>query len=182
MTIIEGIGGTVKLITFLSLFLILLAFQNCGDSARVNMILADENSSSFADDCIGLECVSPEELLWLKIREYEPYKILFSTQAAVGHFNVGGQCGTGLFENHTFLWELREGFGAQNVVGRGFADNRCYLGQFQVPISPNISPIFPDQRYQLQLELVGVGTSNEQFTNPMPSNKATLDILFLSTP
>jgi len=174
----------VKLLTAITLLVLVFIFQNCGDSARVSLVTAERYNSSLNQDCNGLECVNPEELLWIKIREYEPYKIHHPTFLEVGHFTIGGQCGTGLFENHTFLWEIREGFGAQAVVGRGFSDNRCYLGQFQIPVAANIingNPIRANQRYQLRVELVGVGSSNEQFTNPMPTNKSSLDILFLQT-
>lgn len=143
------------------------------------VMVGSETGSSVTDPCVGLECMNSQELLWLSIREYEPYRIDYDLHLQAGYFYVGGQCGIGLFANHTFLWELREGFGAQNVVGRGFSDNSCHNGQFQVLITPNAGNILVDRRYQLSLELVGIGEGGVQYTNPMPSNKGSLDVLFV---
>lgn len=160
---------------------ILVAFQNCGESARNTGLLQQSQnalSSTSADNCPQGVCSEAGQFVWMSIREYEPYKIQISTLNA-GHFNVGGQCGVGGFPHHSFIWELREGFGAQNIVGQGFSDDLCLSGLFNVPIIPNsVGTIQPDQRYTLNMRLVGVNENNEEVSNPQPSNQGSLDILF----
>ena len=60
-----------------------------------------------------------------------------------------------------------------------FSDDRCDLGQFQVPIIFNgtVTPT-PDQRYQLSMEIVGISANGEQLSNPSPVSKASLDVIF----
>lgn len=168
-------------IVMVFLFGSLLAFQNCGESVRNTGLLAQDSSILQQSNCEETNtCTQPAEYLWLQIREYEPYKIQISTVQT--HFNVGGRCGVGSFSNHSFLWELREGFGDQAVVGQGFEDNRCLNGQFIVPIINNQLALVPNQRYTLTMELVGVTEANTEVSNPNPSNVATLDILFTTEP
>ncbi|MEM7647469.1 MAG: hypothetical protein AAF203_11205 [Pseudomonadota bacterium] len=161
----------------LGLLIITLTFQNCGDSARNQLVLLDQVDEASLNACEGQECLLSAELLWLLIREYEPYRVDITSLVA-GHFTVGGQCGVGAFANHSFVWELREGFGAQRIVGRGVADNRCDLGQFQIPIVLNIADPEVDQRYQLLVEIVGIDENNSRITNPQPAARGALDIIF----
>ncbi len=161
---------------------LLLTFQNCGETARNTGFLEQGADLLQSNSCPGTNCVTSADYLWMSIREYEPYKIEIST-LNVGHFNIGGQCGVGDFPNHSFVWELREGFGAQNIVGQGFSDDRCDNGRFIVPILPNGGFVIqPDQRYTLRMELVGVTSTNEEVSNPMPNNQGSLDILFTTNP
>lgn len=183
MTIIEGYGGIVKALTLL-VFLagIILTFQNCGETARNTGILQQTEAYLEPASCPTGSCLTSADYLWLNIREYNPYQIEIST-LNTGHFNVSGLCGVGDFANHSFVWELVEGFGSQRVVGQGFSDNRCVNGRFVVPIVPNGTVVIqPDQRYTLFIELVGITDSNEEVSNPMPNNQGTLDILFTTTP
>lgn len=169
---------TFSLLAILTIFV--LAFQNCGEMARNTTVFTDQYASASADSCQGIDCTPPEELLWLKILEYEPYKIQFSSITA-GHFNIAGQCGVSTFPEHSFVYELRQAFGSEVVVGRGFIDNRCDLGQFSVPITANLSiPLQPDRRYRVSLELIGITRRGEQFTNPNPVNQASLEVIFTS--
>ncbi len=170
---------------FLTLIFIgtaLLVFQNCGDSARTIGLFADElGESSTSAQCQTPDCANPGQLLWLSIREYEPYKLNFDDIVRLGYFNVGGQCGIGFFPNHYFEWTLREGFGGQNIIASGAKDNLCDLGQFQLSVEFNgAQPPQANQRYQLTVDLIGVNENFQQFSNPMPANNATLDILFLT--
>jgi hypothetical protein len=160
-----------------SLISILLLFQNCGDTARSTTIFADQYLSS--NGCQTLDCSTSENLLWMQIREYEPYRVQYATLGS--HFNVGGQCGIGTFKNHSFLWELREGFGTQRVISTGYSDNRCNLGQFQVPIIFNSIIPNPDQRYQLTMEIVGISSSGEQIANSLPASRSSLDVIFTTS-
>lgn len=171
-------GGYLKVLLLTALLASIVLFQNCGETARNTTILADDYLAS--SGCNGLDCNAPEELLWVQIREYEPYKVQIATLE--GHFTVGGQCGTGTFSSHSFLWELREGFGRQQVIAAGFSDSRCYLGQFQVPIIFNGLPPTADQRYQLTMEIVGIGAGGEQVSNPLPASNASLDVIFTTDP
>lgn len=169
---------------FLALIFIgsaLLAFQNCGESARTVGIFADElDESSASAQCQTAECTDSGQLLWLSIREYEPYKLNFDDILRLGYFTVGGQCGIGFFSNHYFEWTLREGFGGQNIIASGAGDNLCDLGQFQLFVEFNgTQPPQANQRYQLTVDLIGVNQNFQQFSNPMPANNATLDVLFL---
>ncbi len=182
MAIIGCYGGRVKAFVALSILLgILLAFQNCGEVSRTNDLLQDSDYLS-ETSCVGEEsCGQNADYLWLRIREYEPYKIQIATVNG-GHFNVGGQCGVGTFTKHSFLWEIREGFGSQSVVGQGFRDDRCINGQFSVPINPKLKPLEVDKRYTLSLELVGITETGAEVSNPMPSNLGTLDVIFTTEP
>ena len=169
-------GDSLKIYVILTLLAsLLLLFQNCGDPARSRSIFLDQEIGS--SECSSIDCTASEELLWMQIREYEPYKIQFASLGS--HFTVGGQCGVSVFNNHSFLWELREGFGTQQVIASGFSDDRCDLGQFQVPIIFNgtVTPT-PDQRYQLSMEIVGISANGEQLSNPSPVSKASLDVIF----
>lgn len=158
---------------------IILSFQNCGETARNDVL--SQSADLLQSDCEDGSCLQAADFLWMSIREYEPYKIQLVT-VNVGHFNVGGQCGTGTFARHSFLWELREGFGQQRVVGQGFADDRCNSGQFIVPIVPNQLALQPDERYTLTMELVGITDTNAEVSNPMPANQGSLDIIFTTDP
>ncbi len=160
---------------------LLFVYQNCGQSVQNSDFLDQTEQLVATSLCEGGGCTEASELLWLKIREYEPYRIHIAT-VNFGHFNVGGRCGVGTFGRHSFLWELREGFGSQRLVGQGFQDDRCEFGQFIVPIVPNQLGLVPDQRYQLSMELVGITSSNREVSNPTPNNQATLDIIFTSEP
>ncbi len=179
----KGHGGQLKAIALLILISgIVLTFQNCGETARNTGLLQQTENVLGSDTCPTTSCLQPADFLWMTIREYEPYKIEIST-LNVGHFNVGGLCGTGEFQQHSFVWELREGFGNQEVVGQGAEDNLCEFGRFMVPITPNGAVVIqPDQRYTLTMELVGITATNEEISNPMPNNLGTLDILFTTTP
>lgn len=158
---------------------VFLAFQNCGETVpQANNF--GQVTQSAESDCRGVDCFAAEELLWLRIREYDPYRISLRNLPSF-QFNIGGQCGVGTFEQHTFAYEMIEAFGQQRVVGRGFVDNRCDLGQFSVPITPNIdSNILENQRYTVTLELVGISNDGEQFTNPSPTNQGRLDVIFVN--
>jgi hypothetical protein len=180
----------VKLISGIILLgALVFAFQNCGETARNTGILQQSQTLFQAENCPEGQCVSAAETLWMVIREFDPYRIDITSLNA-GHFNVSGMCGTGNFAQHSFIWEMRQGFGNQQVVGRGVVDNRCVTGRFSVPIGPNIAvdsngdliQIFADQRYTVTIELVGVTLSNEEVSNPMPNNQGTLDVIFTSTP
>jgi hypothetical protein len=159
---------------------IVFSFQNCGETARTVGLFADEYSDfNSLTHCQTPECRNSAEMLWMRIREYEPYKVNHETAVTLRYISVGGQCGIGFFPNHYFEWTLREGFGAQNLVAAGSADNICDMGQFQLPIllDPARLPIV-DRRYQLTVELIGINDNFQQVTNPQPANNATLDILF----
>ena len=160
----------------------MLIFQNCGESARTVGLFADEiDQSSTSTQCQTSNCTNPGQLLWLSIREYEPYKLNYDDVIRLGYFTVGGQCGIGFFPNHYFEWTLREGFGGQNVIASGTSDNLCDLGQFQLPIEFNgAQPPQANQRYQLTVDLIGVNENFQQFTNPMPANNGSVDILVIS--
>lgn len=177
-------GGVLKAFALL-IFLaaIAISFQNCGASTRSADMLGQSNIALNSNNCDSQgTCTSSADYLWMRIREYEPYRIEHST-LNVGHFNVGGQCGIGDFNVHSFVWELREAFGNQSVVGQGSIDNRCANGQFAVPVILNqVALVQPDQRYTLYLELVGVTDTNQEVSNPMPNSQGTLDIIFTSTP
>jgi hypothetical protein len=168
-----------QLVLLVSSFGLLLVFQNCGENAAVDPLIQNELLLS-ENQQICTDCSSAGSFLWLSIREYDPYKIDISTVTT--HFFVSGQCGTSNFANHSFHWELREGFGAQNLVGRGTSDNRCDTGQFMVPIIPNEADLQPDRRYTLQLEIVGINNNGQEIRNPAPSNQGALDIIFTSEP
>lgn len=163
----------------------LVVYQNCGNAVRTQGLFAEQvANSSVEDDCDSSYCVTPAELLWIKIRESEPYKVDMATlNEGLGHFTVSGKCGIGTFENHSIIFEIRESFGAQRVIGAGQWDNRCDLGQFQVPIISNISSSLtfqPDRKYILRLEIIGLGEGNEPISNPMPANISSLDVVFVS--
>lgn len=166
---------------FIILGLTMLGFQNCGDNlTRDTLSLAEEAISS--GQCEEGVCQSLATQLWMTIREFEPYKIEYSTLDAGAHFNVGGTCGVGMFRHHSFLYELRQGFGDQKIVAQGFVDDRCDSGRFVVPIVINKAPVQPDSRYNLTMELVGLTETNQQVSNPMPSNIGTLDVIFTLDP
>jgi hypothetical protein len=122
-----------QLVLLVSSFGLLLVFQNCGENAAVDPLIQNELLLS-ENQQICTDCSSAGSFLWLSIREYDPYKIDISTVTT--HFFVSGQCGTSNFANHSFHWELREGFGAQNLVGRGTSDNRCDTGQLWCLLFP----------------------------------------------
>ena len=104
-----------------------LAFQNCSESTRNDTIFIEDVVSGSSVDCEENDCLQNAGLLWLVIREFEPYRVDIASLGA-GHFTVGGQCGAGTFPSHEFVWELREGFGRQEVIGRGVAENRlCFF-------------------------------------------------------
>lgn len=158
---------------------ILLSFQNCGEQRGNDFLdLAEEQFASSQDCQETNTCLQRQDLLWMVIREYSPYRIDITT-LNTGHFNVGGICGVGDFVNHSFLWELRSAFN-DTIVGQGFSDNLCDNGRFSVPIVPNTAPVIPDQRYILDMELVGLQENGAQVSNPMPSNRSSLDIIFSS--
>lgn len=145
--------------------------------SRQNLaVLEDSVNSLSTDDCNFGDCGGYSELLWMQIREYEPYRV--PAQNLGTHFTVGGQCGTAGLRNHSFRWELREGFGAQRIIASNTSDNTCVLGQFQVPIifgtiAPNL-----DSRYQLSMEIIGYDDRGNTLVNPMPASKSSLEVLF----
>ncbi|MCB0378683.1 MAG: hypothetical protein KDD33_09340 [Bdellovibrionales bacterium] len=160
----------------------LLLFQNCGDTARTQGLFAEENQTSTAsisEDCSSQACLRPEELLWLKIRENEPYKVSFTTVATGGHFNVSGICGVGTFENHTLVWAMQENFGAQTKVGQGFLHNLCDVGHFQMPLSFNSGVIQKDKSYSVSIEIVGVSSTGAPLSNPMGSGTSSVEVIFV---
>lgn len=157
---------------------IVVSFQNCGETAANSNLLSQmDESLAQSSECSAEGCDQGAEFLWLQIREYNPYKIELATMN-IGHFNVAGQCGTSTFSKHSFVWQLYEGFGQQQLVGQGAVDDRCVNGQFVVPIVPNEIAIVPDQRYTLNIELVGVDANNEEIVNPMRNSQGTLDVIF----
>lgn len=160
----------------------MLSFQNCGDTGRnSNFLNLAEESINQNSACPNGNCGSDADNLWMQIREYDPYRIQFTTLSQ-GFFSVGGICGTGNFSNHSFLWVLQESFGAQDIVGQGFSDNLCDSGKFVLPVVPNRKPMVPDSLYTLEVELVGVTESLQQVSNPMPSNVGVLDIILTTQP
>ena len=172
----EIVGGRVKsLIIATFLFSLVLAFQNCGDTSRQNTVLIAQfvDASSACDQG---DCSSYDELLWMQIREYEPYKV--PAQNLGTHFTVGGQCGTAGLRNHSFRWQLREGFGAQRIIASNSSNNTCVLGQFQVPII--FGSIAPDlnSRYQLSMEIIGYNDRGEVLTNSLPASQSSIDVIF----
>lgn len=157
-----------------------MAFQNCGETNRSVGIFADQSAQFWAsENCEYGRCDGSAELLWMRIREYEPYKVNHGVATSLGYFTVGGQCGIGHFPSHYFEWNLREGFGGQNVIASGTANNLCDLGQFQVPIFFEGATPQVNQRYQLTVEIVGVTFEGEHVINPMPTNSSRLDVLFM---
>ena len=157
-------------------FILLLCFQNCGDLSDGGLF-GGSSSSSSGPECDNLECFRSSELLWLQIREYSPYKIRFSD--IENHFTVGGQCGVGAFSNHRFHWILRANFGNEAIVGKGFSDNLCDAGQFQIPVFTNQQGLQINQSYQLSLELVGINEEGAQVGNPSSHNTGGLEIIIL---
>mgnify|MGYP006224792525 FL=1 len=163
---------------FLGLGIISLSFQNCGElgagqNAFLNS-LDDETSSS----CEGVNCFHNPEFLWVSIREYEPYRVNMNSLVG-GHFMVGGQCGVGQFASHIFVWEYREGFGTQQVVGQGTEEDPCDVGIFQLPVVSNMGvSLQADQRYILDVHIQGYDQEGEVYSNPMPSGRASLEVLF----
>ena len=127
-------------------------------------------------------CLQGHDMLWLVIREYSPYKMHIQAFNN-GHFVVGGICGIGTFVNHRIIYNMREGFGGQNQVAAGEADNLCENGRFSVPIDSFVAgrPIVPDRRYILELELVGITENGSEVSNPSPVNYGSLDVIFTST-
>ncbi len=168
-------------LVFMTMGVILLGFQNCGDNlTRDTLSMAEEALTP--QQCSEGNCATSANQLWMTIREFDPYKIEYSTLNNGGHFNVGGICGVGQFRHHSFLFEMREGFGAQKVVAQGFVDDRCESGRFVVPILINKEPVVPDRMYTLSLELVGLTDTNQQVSNPMPSNLGSLNVIFTFEP
>ncbi len=166
-----------RLLVFLAFGILLLSFQNCGnDLTRDTLSLAEETLNP--EECVEGNCATNANQLWMTLREFDPYKIEYATLGAGGHFNVGGICGVGSFDHHSFLYELREGFGAQTVVAQGFIDDRCVAGRFVVPIVINKVAVVTERRYNLTIELVGLTETNQQISNPMTSNIGTLDVIF----
>ena len=160
-----------------SLAFVLVSYQNCGGDVRTQGLFSEElSSSSVEEGCSSSACVRPEELLWIKIRESEPYRL--NIQNISTHYTVGGVCGIGTFKSHSVIYEVKEAFGTQNVVGAGYFDDICDLGHFQIAISQNSYIV--DQKYVLTLELVGLGEGKEPISNPMPSNISTIEVIFES--
>ncbi|MCJ8276202.1 MAG: hypothetical protein MJK18_05120 [Bdellovibrionales bacterium] len=160
----------------------LLIYQNCGSDVRTQGLFADQallETASIDSNCDSSNCVKPEELLWIKILENEPYRVNMLTMTS-GHFVVAGSCGVGTFTNHTVSYEMRLATGSQEVVSAGFHDNICDLGQYQAPITPNVGgQTFRDNtKYILRLEILGLGDGNQPVANPMPANVAQIDVIF----
>ena len=176
-------GDSMKWISLLALLAgILFSFQNCGSTQGTDFLRAGEDEINSSQQCTETgTCLQEQDLIWMVIREYSPYKVNIQALNA-GHINVGGVCGIGTFVNHSFLWELRQGFGSQTVVGQGFSDNLCNNGRFSVPVIPNMGSVIPDQLYILEMELVGLQENGAQVSNPMPTNRGSLDIIFESQP
>lgn len=169
----------MKVVNSLAIILLLvMCFQSCGDTSRNNVFFVDEYDQSSVDDCRSLtDCEPSPSLLWLKIGEFEPYKMPVSSLTK-NYFIIGGKCGTGTYAEHAFRYRLIEGFGNQEIIGERVEENLCEHGQFAVPIRWNIKAPGPDQLYVVTLELVGIGPDGEMQTNPSPANKQSLDVMF----
>ena len=174
----KGSGVFMKTIGILGfVFVLLLCFQNCGDLSDGGLF-GDSSSSSSGRGCENLECFRSSELLWLRIREYESYDIRFSD--IENHFTVGGQCGFGGFSNHRFHWTLTANFGDETIVGKGFDDDLCNAGQFQVPIFFNLQSPQIDHSYRLTLKLVGINEDGAQIGNPSPDNEDDVNVIIIA--
>ena len=150
-------------------------FQNCGGlSERALFSNASHNPISNVE-CESLECFRSSDFLWLQIREFEPYQIKISNIQS--HFTVGGYCGVGGFSNHRFHWELHENFGAEELVGRGSADDLCDSGQFQIPVIANQKTFSMNRQYVVTLKLVGI--QNGVSVGGFPYGEGRVNVLIL---
>ena len=172
-------GGSVKVVWVFCFILVLtMAFQNCGDLTETTLFSQSSQSTPDSNtDCKSLECFISSDLLWIQIREFEPYVIKLSNIET--HFTVGGQCGVGGFPNHRFHWVLRENFGSEQIIGRGSADNLCQTGQFQIPIIANEDTFVVDQRYEVTLELVGIDRNGTAVAGYSPYRIGSLGVLIV---
>lgn len=157
---------------------LVISFQSCGETARNRVFFVEDYNQASLSGCKSIaDCTPSSALLWLKIGEYEPYQMDYSTLSQ-NYFMISGKCGTSTFPAHGFRYKLVKGFGDQAVVGQRFVENRCELGQFSVPIHWNTT-IEPNQLYIVSLELVGIGEDGELISNPSPANKQSLDVIFI---
>ncbi len=140
---------------FCFILILLVPFQNCGNLSERALFSDASHNPNPGGECESLECFRSSDLLWLQIREFEPYKLKRSNIET--YFTVGGYCGVGGFSNHRFYWSVKENFGAEQLIGRGSVDDLCDTGRFQVPIIANIESNFEmDRQYEVTLELVGI--------------------------
>ncbi len=168
----------MKAIWILCLILIvMMGFQNCGDLSERALF---SGSSSYPDtntQCESLECFRSSDLLWLHIREFEPYTIRISDIQT--HFTVGGQCGVGTFPRHRFHWVMRESFGVEEIIGRGSTDNVCNTGQFQIPIIANKRTFAMNRRYEVTLELIGINDDGSYVGGYSPYRIGSVGVLIV---
>ena len=156
---------------------LVMVFQNCGDLSERALFSGASSSPDSDIECESLECFRSSDLLWLQIRESEPYKIKISNIET--HFTVGGQCGVGGFPKHRFYWVLRESFGVEDIIGRGSFDDLCNVGQFQVPIIANEKTFAMNRRYEVTLELVGVNEDGSSVGGYSPYRIGRVSVLII---
>lgn len=180
-------------LSLISLFILIISFQNCSSSQNDPGFFVTAEPSIYGEqqcdpsdpdctssfntgDCYsaGL-CEYPEEALWIKIKESNPYTINLLYQPA-GLFTVGGTCGTSIFFAHTVHWEVNFS-GSQVEVGRGQAANVCINGRFSLPINATLEQ---DQRYEVTIELMGIDENGAEVANPLPNNISRVDIVVIS--
>lgn len=179
MPIIKGHGGDVKfLLTSFITISLLLVFQNCGETPGEASFFDESNSTLLNEDCLTTSCSSPEDHLWLRIRDYDPLKISLASYNAMNKiFNIGGECGTSTFKEHSFRYTLVEAFGSQTEVGSKELVNLCKNGRFSLTIKPYLE-LKTDERYQLRVEILGIDSKTyERVSNPMPSSIGNLDVV-----
>ena len=160
-----------------------LGFQNCSSSDQDPGLFVRESDNSaygyganYGEDCIADLCLPPEENIWIKIKENNPYTVnLFYNTS--GYFNVGGTCGTSTFDRHTIYWELQLASGAQTIEGQGYIDQGCDVGKFNIPITG----LFTDgKRYELTVEILGIDENGATIENPLPSSVSRVDVVIVN--
>ena len=162
---------------FCSILVLLIFFQNCGGLSETALFSdASHYSSVLGDECESLECFRSGDFIWLQVREFEPYQIKISNIEG-NYFTVGGYCGVGGFSSHRFEWELHENFGAERLIGRGFEDNLCDAGKFQIPIIANQEIFTVNRQYVVTLRLLGV--HNGLVVKGFPYGEGRVNVLIL---
>ena len=187
----EKLGGKLRLAVALVLLSIsLIGYQNCGGSISTDpgFFVGEEDRNDGlnafeAGTCYeGENCEADPYMMWLKIRESNPYYIA----ADRDRFTVAGSCGVGNFaaDEHAVIYRLRENFGGQQTVGEttgSTGDGLCILGHFNVPVELNKAPSNYDpsgKRYQLEVEVVGLDGRYKYIHNPSAVSVSTIEVIF----